>query len=46
MTEEAKQARREYQRKWQQENRDKTRVYKERYWQKKAEQAKAAACKE
>lgn len=37
MTEEAKEARRAYKRKWAKENRDKVREYEERYWEKAAE---------
>ena len=40
MTEEAKQIRREYQKKWRQQNRDKIRKAEERHWEKKAAQAK------
>lgn len=38
MTEEAKEARRAYKRKWAKENADKVRASQERYWQRKAEQ--------
>lgn len=40
MTEEAKQIRREYQKQWRQQNRDKIRKAEERHWEKKAAQAK------
>lgn len=46
MTEAAKEARRAYQRKWNRENPDKLREYKERYWERKAEQAEAEADRE
>lgn len=42
MTEKAAAARREYKRKWQQENRDKVRAQQERYWERKAAQAEKA----
>ena len=42
MTDKAKEARRAYKRKWQRENPEKVRAQQERYWNKKAEQAKAA----
>lgn len=35
MTDEAREARNAYKRKWAQENRDKVKAYQERYWQKK-----------
>ena len=41
MTEQAKEARREYRREWQRNNPDKVRAYNERYWNKRAA-AKAA----
>ena len=41
MTEEAKEARRKYKRKWNKEHPDKVKEYQARYWQKKAEQAAA-----
>lgn len=44
MTEKALEARREYRRKWQRENRDKVKSYNVRYWEKKA--LKAAAERE
>ena len=39
----AKEARREYKKRWQRENRDKVKAYQARYWAKKAAQAAAAA---
>lgn len=36
MTEQAREARREYMKQWRAENRDKTREYQQRYWAKKA----------
>lgn len=39
MTEEAKAARREYKRRWAQQNPEKIRAQQERYWNKKAAQA-------
>lgn len=42
MTEQAKEARRAYKRKWNRENRDKVKAAQERYWNKKA--AAAVAC--
>lgn len=41
MNEAAKQARREYKRKWQRENPDKVKEYQARYWDKKAREAAA-----
>lgn len=41
MTEQAKEARRAYKRKWAKDNPEKVRAYQERYWQRVAEQAKA-----
>lgn len=43
MTEQAKEARRAYKRKWYAENKDKVKAHQERYWKKKAEQAAAVA---
>lgn len=43
MTEAARAAKREYQRKWRQENPDKVRAATERYWQRRAEREAAAA---
>ena len=43
MTEEAKEARRAYRRKWNKEHPDKVKEYQARYWQKKADQAAAQA---
>lgn len=43
MTEAAKKARREYKRKWQQENADKVKGYQSKYWERKAKEAAAAA---
>lgn len=43
MNEAAKEARRAYKRKWQRENRDKVRQYQETYWNRKAQEAAAAA---
>ena len=39
MTEQAKEARRAYKRKWSRENRDKVRAQQERYWTRKAAEA-------
>lgn len=39
MTDAAKEARREYKRKWQRENRDKVRQYQANYWNRKAQAA-------
>lgn len=36
MSEAAKLAQREYNRRWKQENKDKVRIYRQRYWEKKA----------
>ena len=41
MTDEAKQLRREYHRKWQQANKDKVREYNERHWEKVAREKMA-----
>lgn len=41
MTEEALEARRAYQREWAKAHPEAVRAYKERYWEKKAQQAKA-----
>ena len=41
MTEQAKEARRAYRRKWYAENKDRAKAATEKYWQKKAEQAAA-----
>lgn len=43
MTDAAKEARRAYKRKWQQDNPDKVKAYQARYWEKKAKEAAAAA---
>ena len=40
LSEEAKQAKREYERKWRAENQDKSKAIRQRYWERKAEQAK------
>lgn len=40
MSEEAKQAKREYERKWRAENKEKVRAIKRRYWEKQAEKAR------
>lgn len=42
MTDEAKELLREYRRAWQRANKDKCKMYRERYWEKKAAQAAAA----
>lgn len=41
MTEQAKEARRAYRRKWQRDNADKVRAYQARYWERKAAEAAA-----
>lgn len=41
MTDKAKEARREYKRRWNAANKDKVKEYQERYWAKKAEQQAA-----
>lgn len=41
MTDEARKARNEYRREWNKKNPDKVRAQHERYWQRKAEKAKA-----
>lgn len=41
MTEEAKAAKREYDRQWRQRNKDHIKAYNERYWQRKAAEAAA-----
>lgn len=46
MTDEAKQARREYRRQWQRNNPDKVRAYNERYWNKRAAAQAAQAAPE
>lgn len=46
MNEAAKQARREYQRKWNAAHRDKVKEYQERYWNRKAQEAAEAAAAE
>lgn len=46
MTEEAKEARRAYRRKWAHENREKVKAHQERYWQKKAAQEAEQAAQE
>ena len=46
MTEEAKEARREYKRQWQRANRDKVKQYQEAYWNRKAEAARKAAAED
>ena len=38
MTEQAKEARRAYRRKWNRENRDKVKASQERYWERKAQE--------
>ena len=43
MTDEAKEARRAYKRKWARENPDKVKAQQERYWTKKAAEAKEKA---
>lgn len=43
MNEAAKEARREYKRRWNREHPEKVRQYQANYWTRKAEQAKAAA---
>ncbi|MBQ0038515.1 MAG: hypothetical protein KBS74_07595 [Clostridiales bacterium] len=40
MTEEARSAQREYMRRWRETNKDKLKVYRDRYWQRKAEAVK------
>ena len=40
LSEEAKQAKREYERKWRAENKDKVLAIKRRYWEKQAEKVK------
>ena len=42
MTEEAKQAKRDYMREWRKRNKDRVANTQARYWQRKADQAKAA----
>lgn len=39
LSEQAKAARREYQRKWREKNREKIRLYQKRYWERKAKEA-------
>lgn len=46
MTEEAKQARRDYANAWKKKNPDKVRAQAERYWERKAEKAREAAGKD
>lgn len=43
MTEAARAARREYKKKWQRENADKVKQYQANYWNRKAQEAAAAA---
>ena len=43
MTDKAKEARREYKRAWNRANRDKVKQYQADYWNRKAQQAEAAA---
>ena len=46
MNESARDAQREYMRIWRSEHRDRTKLYQERYWQKKAEEAERRTIKE
>lgn len=46
MNEKAKEARRAYKRKWYRENKDKIKVYNEKYWSKKAAEMEAQAAAE
>ena len=46
LSEEAKQAKREYERKWRAENKEKVQAIKRRYWEKQAEKAKEGKANE
>ena len=46
MSDEARQAKREYERKWRAENKEKVQAIKRRYWEKQAEKAKEGKANE